>query len=76
MISVFRSCLLYVHLVSYRLASKMATITSDGIVKSPFADFDIPEVPLHVALFAKFAEHGDKVSLVGIGRLTNVAMCA
>ena len=44
----------------------MATITADGIVKSPFSDFDVPEVPLHVALFTKFIEHGDKVALVSI----------
>ena len=35
-----------------------------GIVKSPFSSYEVPEVPLHVALFAKFAEHGEKVAIV------------
>ena len=36
----------------------------NGVVQSPFTPFDVPEVPLHQALLARYLEHGDKVAIV------------
>lgn len=37
-----------------------------NIVKSPFPDIDIPEIPLHFWLFKKFSENVNNVALVCI----------
>ena len=36
----------------------------NGIIKSPFSPFEVPEVALHQALFSRYLEHGDKVAIV------------
>ena len=54
----------HLHTSPSRSLDVSGIISSENIVKSPFADIEVPKVDLYTHVYEDFAKHGSKVALI------------